>query len=1214
MSFNIPRDSNNKLIKTSVTTNSSPALDSTISIGTTGLTTFASLTSLSLNGTTITATAAQINSVNSTIGTATPNKALIVDNTISSTGLNNISCNSLQVNGTNITSNLFSSATSNDAANAYLTNITPGTALPSKSLILDGNNSIKNINNLSTQSLNINNTSVTNNTGKNINLNNLYNSRLLTNINMNSPQSYINGSPLTIMSLNSADNTYIQNAYWTSVCWSPQLSLYVAVCAGSTSSITLTSYRVMTSSNGYTWTLQNTPSSTDYKSVCWSPELNLFVAVGSNIITSSNGIDWTVITTPPNQLSSICWASELRLFVAVSSYGTNNKVMTSTNGINWILRNTPGDSILQSICWSPELNLFVVVGNSSPTNGERVLMSSDGINWSLSNSGYNYTWISICWSSEKMMFVAVSNSLPGFMISKDGYLWTLNSDFLSNSMNPSCICWAKDIELFLAVDHNNNNCNLLYSYNGYNWNKGTQLKNGGNSYGCIIWNSEYKQFITVSNYSSYNGAEARVAISSPITTSSNNSGKGNSIIFSKTNNCIGINSTALNKLLEIDNINGNCFKQYCNIDNSKFITYDVLNTGQLNITNQKYFNIPTDNSTYGLLLNNTLITTTPTEFNTYLKNNTLGSASSNKPLFTDSSINISGINIFSCNSLIVNGTALSTVSTNSYFTNAIPGTATASSAIMPSTNNSITSLNNISTQKININNSDINISSTNEINLTTIQDKTYYQRANIKNALNKLTVRSTTTGQYFCCTWSPELGIFIAGSYTGTNRMAYSTNGVNWIDIVNPIVNTFVINAICWSPELFMFVALTNNGYILVSKNGFDWNISFNQPDASAIFQGICWSPELNLFVAVASAGTNRIMISNNGYKWSSAVAPTANSWKCVCWADKLNLFVACSVTTTVSTNLIYSSDGIIWNTATAPFTNSIFSIDWSSELNIFVAVCGSIVPFLYSYDGKNWASTMQITGNNQTVKWISELSCFISTTFNNPMYISYSFDGVNWSTITTALNYNCTSIVWSSELSMIIFASYSGTVTTNIITTDIIGVSYKSNIKSQSNEFVFDNINGKVGLGITPTYQLQLSSDSAAKPATSTWTVSSDQRLKDNIQDADLNLCYNNIKNLRLAKYTWKDEVYTSEQVADRSKLGWIAQEVEQIFPKAVEKQNMHGYEDCRTLNTDQIIASMYGCAKQIINNYNDDENKFVLINNKIQQIETFLNSLPDE
>ena len=158
-------------------------------------------------------------------------------------------------------------------------------------------------------------------------------------------------------------------------------------------------------------------------------------------------------------------------------------------------------------------------------------------------------------------------------------------------------------------------------------------------------------------------------------------------------------------------------------------------------------------------------------------------------------------------------------------------------------------------------------------------------------------------------------------------------------------------------------------------------------------------------------------------------------------------------------------------------------------------------------------------------------------------------------------------------------------------------------------------DINGRIGLGTsTPTYKLQLSTDNAAKPSTSTWTVSSDARLKDNIVDADLNMCYNNIKNLKLKKYTWKNEVYTTEQVSDRSKLGWIAQEVETVFPKAVEKHDMHGYEDCRTLNTDQIIASMYGCAKQIIKNYNNDDEKLTNLCNKIQSLQSFINSLPDE
>ena len=93
----------------------------------------------------------------------------------------------------------------------------------------------------------------------------------------------------------------------------------------------------------------------------------------------------------------------------------------------------------------------------------------------------------------------------------------------------------------------------------------------------------------------------------------------------------------------------------------------------------------------------------------------------------------------------------------------------------------------------------------------------------------------------------------------------------------------------------------------------------------------------------------------------------------------------------------------------------------------------------------------------------------------------------------------------------------------------------------------------GNIGIGTTtPSYQLQLSTDSAAKPSSSTWTVVSDLRLKENITQANLETCYNNVKNLELKKYTWKENVYTNEQVPDRSMLGWIAQDVKEILPKA--------------------------------------------------------------
>ena len=143
----------------------------------------------------------------------------------------------------------------------------------------------------------------------------------------------------------------------------------------------------------------------------------------------------------------------------------------------------------------------------------------------------------------------------------------------------------------------------------------------------------------------------------------------------------------------------------------------------------------------------------------------------------------------------------------------------------------------------------------------------------------------------------------------------------------------------------------------------------------------------------------------------------------------------------------------------------------------------------------------------------------------------------------------------------------------------------------------------GNIGIGdSTPSYQLELSTDSAAKPSTNTWTVPSDERLKENIENADLDICYNVVKNLPLKRYKWRDDVYSTEKVRDRHKIGWIAQDVESVFPKAVNQYDFKFnqvfeldedgkeqivsedvIEDCRGLNADQIYAVMFGAIQKL-------------------------------
>ena len=80
----------------------------------------------------------------------------------------------------------------------------------------------------------------------------------------------------------------------------------------------------------------------------------------------------------------------------------------------------------------------------------------------------------------------------------------------------------------------------------------------------------------------------------------------------------------------------------------------------------------------------------------------------------------------------------------------------------------------------------------------------------------------------------------------------------------------------------------------------------------------------------------------------------------------------------------------------------------------------------------------------------------------------------------------------------------------------------------------------------------LNLGSEYANKAGTGGWENASDSRYKESIIDADLDICYNNIKNLKLKKYSYKEEILQRPNT-DTHTLGWIAQDVETIYPKSI-------------------------------------------------------------
>lgn len=162
----------------------------------------------------------------------------------------------------------------------------------------------------------------------------------------------LSGSPL-------ADST------WTSVAYGD--GLFVAVGDGGTN-------RVMRSTDGITWTTVNVPA-VSWRSVTYGN--GLFVAVTSTsttfqVMTSPDGLTWTGRSAAVNnQWRSVTFGNSL--FVAVSVSGTGNRVMTSTDGTTWTSRTSAADNGWYSVGYGD--GLFVAV--SITGTGNRVMTSGE---------------------------------------------------------------------------------------------------------------------------------------------------------------------------------------------------------------------------------------------------------------------------------------------------------------------------------------------------------------------------------------------------------------------------------------------------------------------------------------------------------------------------------------------------------------------------------------------------------------------------------------------------------------------------------------------------------------------------------------------------------------------------------------------------------------------------------------------------------------------
>ena len=141
----------------------------------------------------------------------------------------------------------------------------------------------------------------------------------------------------------------------------------------------------------------------------------------------------------------------------------------------------------------------------------------------------------------------------------------------------------------------------------------------------------------------------------------------------------------------------------------------------------------------------------------------------------------------------------------------------------------------------------------------------------------------------------------------------------------------------------------------------------------------------------------------------------------------------------------------------------------------------------------------------------------------------------------------------------------------------------------NSTNSNIYKNY-GNVGIGTAiPNYKLHVEGQLyAAQGGTSgtgntSWTTTSDMHVKDNITKASYVKCYNNINNIELYRFNYKPILNNTR---DNNQLGFIAQEVEGIFPKSVKRNKMilnNQEHEVLALDVTQINYTLFGAVKYL-------------------------------
>lgn len=278
--------------------------------------------------------------------------------------------------------------------------------------------------------------------------------------------------------------------------------------------------------------------------------------------------------------------------------------------------------------------------------------------------------------------------------------------------------------------------------------------------------------------------------------------------------------------------------------------------------------------------------------------------------------------------------------------------------------------------------------------------------------------------------WSESLGLFVAVSNTGTNRVMTSPDGETWtLRASADDSQTWV--EIAWAPSLGLFAAVAHGAgtqKVMTSPDGITWTL---RTTPTGGYNCLVWAEELGYFVALSNA---EVSTSPDGIVWTAYSLPETRTWSGIAWAPELPMFVTvCPTAPVVGQHRVMSSpDGVTWTVRTEAI--ECLKVAWSPELRLFAAVAQGAGSQLVqtSPDGTTWTLRTTPSGPNSwyNVAWSPALRRFVAIDYqpSTTSAIMSSGDGLTWTLHEAPTTNELHGIAWSPALGKFVVVGTSGT------------------------------------------------------------------------------------------------------------------------------------------------------------------------------------------